>query len=221
MRRTKQQAAETGRQILQAAETLFLDQGYDNVSLEEIASTAGVTRGAIHWHFKNKQGLLLALREEAQAPLRDLARHLPEGNGPALLALFCTAISDAFHRLQNDPRRKGLIRVLLRVDLTLSDEEMDRGSTFRNEIRTVLERIFRLVERDAGLRAPWTPQTAATALSTTISGLVLEWALGRENFHLVPDGETLIRTMLNMLVAAPVETLPSGAGDALNMMPAL
>ncbi|WP_046864018.1 TetR family transcriptional regulator, partial [Microvirga massiliensis] len=62
MRRTKEQAAETRRLILEAAERLFLERDYETVSLEEIAAAAGITRGAVHWHFHNKQGLLLAIR---------------------------------------------------------------------------------------------------------------------------------------------------------------
>ncbi|WP_273546398.1 MULTISPECIES: TetR family transcriptional regulator [unclassified Xanthobacter] len=206
MRRTKEQAAETGRQILKAAEALFLDAGYDNVRLEEIAVAAGVTRGAVHWHFKNKQGLLLALREEAQAPFCELADLVGHENGPALLSHFDKALCEMFSALEGDPRRKGLIRVLMRLDLGLSDQDDNGGTTFREEMRSALERIFQVVERDVGLRPPWTPQTAAAALGVTISGMVLEWALGKDSVRLVPDGLQLIRTMLDMWMKTPGDT---------------
>lgn len=196
MRRTKAEAAETGRNILLAAEILFLDRGYDNVSLEEIAAAAGVTRGAVHWHFKNKQGLLVALREDAQAPFRELAQHLAEDSGLALLDRLSEIISNAFEKLQNDPRQKGLIKVLLRLDMTLPDCEDAEGSTFREEMNTILAGIFQVVDRDIGLPAPWRPETAASALGATISGLVSEWALGRGNFMLIPDGQEFFRMVL-------------------------
>lgn len=229
MRRTKAQAAETGRQILRAAETLFLDKGYDNVSLEEIATAAGVTRGAVHWHFKNKQGLLIALRDDAQAPFRELADHLAADSGPALLERLSDVISTAFEKLQNDPRQKGLIKVLLRLDMTLSDCEDGEGSTFREEMNTILVRIFQVVERDVGLPPPWRPETAASALSATISGLVSEWALGKGNFHLTPDGREFFRMVLGAWtnptetcttapVAAPVAP-PSRRGAAARKAP--
>ncbi|WP_454919095.1 TetR family transcriptional regulator [Xanthobacter sediminis] len=198
MRRTKAEAAETGRQILRAAETLFLDRGYDTVSLEEIAAAAGVTRGAVHWHFKNKQGLLLALRDDAQAPFRELADHLNENNGPALLDRLSETISHVFEKLQNDPRQKGLIKVLLRLDMTLSDCEDGEGSTFREEMNTILLPIFEAVKCDIGLPAPWMPETAASALSATISGLVSEWALGKGNFRLTPEGQNFVRMVLGV-----------------------
>lgn len=196
MRRTKEDAAETGRQILRAAEYLFLDQGFDNVSLEQIAAAAGVTRGAVHWHFKNKQGLLLALQDDAQAPFRELADHLSEKSGSVVLELLGEVISTLFERLHTDPRQKGLIRVLLRLDITLSDSGDKGGSTFREEITAILVRIFQAVEQDAGFPSPWVPKTAALALSTTISGLVTEWALDKGDFELVPDAQALIKLIL-------------------------
>ena len=51
MRRTKEQAEQTRVAILEAAERLFLEKGVAQCSLEQIARAAGVTRGAVYWHF--------------------------------------------------------------------------------------------------------------------------------------------------------------------------
>lgn len=65
MRRTKEQAAETRQTILRVAAALFLDRDYETMSVQEIAEATGVTRGAVHWHFQNKQGQLFAIRDQA------------------------------------------------------------------------------------------------------------------------------------------------------------
>lgn len=197
VRRTKEQAAETGRQILVAAEDLFLNKGYDNVSLEEIAAAAGVTRGAVHWHFKSKQGLLVALRETAQKPFRQLAENLSERASPASLTKLGDVISDIFERLQTDPRQQGLLRVMMRLDITLFENDEEGGTTFREEMHKIIARIFGAVERDAGLPPPWNSETAAAALGATIGGLVSEWAMGRGALRLVPEGQILIRMILS------------------------
>lgn len=197
MRRTKEQAAETGRQILEAAETLFLDKGFDKVNLEEIATAAGVTRGAVHWHFKNKQGLLIALRDNAQEPFRKLAGELQERPDAASLEKLGDLIADMFEQLQTDPRRQGLLRGMMRLDITLADNAEEGGSTFREEMHKLLTQIFQAVEHDTGLPSPWTPQTAAVALNATISGLVGEWALGKGRGQLVPEGQAFIKMILS------------------------
>lgn len=56
-RKTKRQAQETRQQIIDAALRLFTVHGVSATSLSDIATEAGVTRGAIYWHFKNKVDL--------------------------------------------------------------------------------------------------------------------------------------------------------------------
>lgn len=67
MRRTKEEAAQTRQDLLAAALTVFSRKGYEAARLEDIAEIAGVTRGAIYFHFDNKAGLFMALVEDASA----------------------------------------------------------------------------------------------------------------------------------------------------------
>ena len=71
VRRTKEEAEETRRQIIEAARRVFLECGVGSTSLEKIAAAAGVTRGAVYWHFKNKTDLFFAMREDAVLPFLD------------------------------------------------------------------------------------------------------------------------------------------------------
>lgn len=62
-RKTKQEAQETRQHILDVALRLFSQQGVSSTSLGEIAKAAGVTRGAIYWHFKDKSDLFSEIWE--------------------------------------------------------------------------------------------------------------------------------------------------------------
>ncbi|MEO6859784.1 MAG: TetR/AcrR family transcriptional regulator [Solirubrobacteraceae bacterium] len=66
-------------QLLNAALSVIVEQGYEGVSIEAIARTAGVTRPVIYDHFPNLERLLRALieREEEHA-LKQLAAVVPE-----------------------------------------------------------------------------------------------------------------------------------------------
>jgi AcrR family transcriptional regulator len=50
-------------QILDAANALFAEHGYDEVSIEDIASSAGVTRGLVHHYFGGRKEVYIALLE--------------------------------------------------------------------------------------------------------------------------------------------------------------
>ena len=60
-RRTKEDALVTRDLLLDAAERVFQRRGVSRTSLQEIAQEAGLTRGAIYWHFENKADVFDAM----------------------------------------------------------------------------------------------------------------------------------------------------------------
>jgi AcrR family transcriptional regulator len=68
-RKTAEEAAKTRQKIIDASVLAFSRDGVANVTFEQIAGLAGVTRGAIYWHFKNKQDLLETILAEQRHPL--------------------------------------------------------------------------------------------------------------------------------------------------------
>ena len=63
MRRTQEDAEKTKQMILDAGFRMFAEQGYYHTSIEDIAKAANVTRGAVYWHFKNKEDFILAMAD--------------------------------------------------------------------------------------------------------------------------------------------------------------
>ncbi|EJN06754.1 TetR/AcrR family transcriptional regulator [Phyllobacterium sp. YR531] len=194
MKRTKEQAAETRRQILRAAENLFLDKGYENVTLDEIATAAGASRGALHWHFGNKQGLLYALRDEAQSPLQELADCLDAGTALSPLDMLGDAICSIFAAMHHDKRRRGLIRVMMYLDISISQKKPSKSQ--RNEVYDDIARIFAEANRRQRLPSPWTPVAAASAVSAVVVGILEEWSLERSDLQLVPHGQDLVKMVV-------------------------
>ncbi len=74
------------KQVLDAALSVIVQQGYEGVSIEAIARTAGVTRPVVYDHFTNLGELLRALieREEtcAQAQLAEVVPPIPPAGDP-------------------------------------------------------------------------------------------------------------------------------------------
>ena len=61
-------------QILDAANALFAERAYDEVSIEDIASAAGVTRGLVHHYFGGRKEVYIALLERLGARREDELR---------------------------------------------------------------------------------------------------------------------------------------------------
>lgn len=64
-RKTKKEAAATRESVLMAALDLFSEKGYSRTTCAEIGKRIGMTRGAVYWHFENKEALLATLIDYA------------------------------------------------------------------------------------------------------------------------------------------------------------
>lgn len=63
-RRTKEEAEQTRKDILQASLNMFCEKGYTRTTLDDIAKSINLTKGAVYWYFRNKPDILLALIQE-------------------------------------------------------------------------------------------------------------------------------------------------------------
>ncbi|MBB6693126.1 TetR family transcriptional regulator [Cohnella xylanilytica] len=71
MRRSKAEATETVRTLLEVARAHFTEHGYANAALESIVQEANVTRGAVYHHFRSKKELFRVVLENAQREVAD------------------------------------------------------------------------------------------------------------------------------------------------------
>jgi AcrR family transcriptional regulator len=78
------QVGRTRRALLDVARTLFTEHGYQATRTEEVVQRAGVTRGALYHHFRDKEDLFRAVLEEVEAEVfSDLRRRSPDGSIPS------------------------------------------------------------------------------------------------------------------------------------------
>lgn len=75
-RKSKEDTEKTRLAIIDAARRVFLRSGVARSTFEEIAAEAGVTRGAVYYHFQDKETLFFAIREDIlawlEAPVDDV-----------------------------------------------------------------------------------------------------------------------------------------------------
>src|SRR5258708_1416989 len=103
-RRTKEEAQETRSRILDAAERVFYDKGVANASLEDIATSAEVTRGAIYWHFRDKAELFDAMMQRVVLPVDDMIERTGGHAEADPLELLRRATVDVLLRTTRDAR---------------------------------------------------------------------------------------------------------------------
>lgn len=207
MRRTKAEAAETRFSILAAAEKLFFEKGVANGTLDEIATAAGVTRGAIYWHFSSKSDLFLELYNAAQLPRVNIADiDAPSDVGGDPLATVEKMARDWLETLAGDKQRQRLLTILIRTNLAgefqpvLDElEKLDREHTLH------IEAILEKAARESRLSEAWTPQSASRAFKWLIKGICWDWLLYGQRFDLAADGGDNLRRLLESFRKTPAQ----------------
>ncbi len=74
--RKEEKSQITRASLIRVARQLFAEQGYAETATEEIVQRAGVTRGALYHHFRDKEDLFRAVYEDVE---RDLAQRIAAG----------------------------------------------------------------------------------------------------------------------------------------------
>ena len=112
VRRTKEEAQETRSRILDAAELVFYDKGVSRTSLADIAQAAGVTRGAIYWHFENKGDLFTAMFDRVLLPLDELKAASVDPNEADPLGRIRELCTLCLRNTATDARRRRVFDIL-------------------------------------------------------------------------------------------------------------
>ncbi len=198
VRKTKEVAQETRRAILDAAEIVFQEHGVSHTSLAEIAKAAGVTRGAVYWHFANKAALFHALTQRVVGPLEErLAemQSLEQGNPVDRLRDLTLYFIDL---MVNDPRYFRILEIswhkceYVGEMAAIRDTHLECGSRFL----AISEEGFRLAQQRGFLPSTLDPRCAAMGLIAVVDGLVVNWTLDRTLFPLGSYGPLIVDAYL-------------------------
>ena len=182
MRRTKEDAAKTREAIVSAALACFERHGLARATMEQIAAEAGVTKGAVYWHFSNKHEIFHALRQQVSLPLLDRADTtlLHAAGAPALerVGRFLDATLEA---LEGDRRlREALSVMLFKCEyVEAMADELDDGRRNTRRLVAALEAAYADARVEGSLRADLTPRAAAVETLAFLTGLTRLWLLDR------------------------------------------
>ena len=179
-RRTKEDAQATREALLDAAERVFEQRGVSRTSLNHIAEAAGVTRGAVYWHFKDKADLFNAMMERVTLPLESELAGVYQAPGDPIDALV-TRLLHSFAQIAADARTQRVLNIAVMLVEHVEDlwpvrdrhVQMDRANVER--MRLVLERASALRQQPL----PAAAQPLAEGFHAMVRGLVYSWLLER------------------------------------------
>jgi len=200
-RRTKDDAEKTRDALLDAAETVFYARGVSRTSLEQVAAAAGVTRGAVYWHFKDKLELCAAMTDRVFLPHEDMLKQLNAQKTTTPLNDLKKACIHSLQMMATDKRRQNVVSILtLRCEYV---EEMvgimERKNQCKNRMLDLSEKLFSRARALKMLAPHWTPRKAALALQALMSGLISLGLEQRKNFAFATSGVACVEAFFKSL----------------------
>ena len=170
--RREERKEETRRELIAAAQEVFVERGFNRASLEEIAGKAGYTTGAVYWHFGGKDDLFLAVFEAyALTRVKELSeiREVSEGELPQRARAF------ADHWMARHAADPAFMVVSLEFLVhAWRDPRLREGLAARHAAaRLALGRMLEQEAEAAGVELPMPAQDIATALRELGVGLAL------------------------------------------------
>jgi len=199
MRRTKEESEQTRQQILAAARDMFARQGVTRTSLEQIAQAAGVTRGAIYWHFSNKTALFYAMREQVLLPCIDQVDPTLLGADPTdPLAGVERLLRELINKVETDLATRQTFQILTFKCEYVGElqRELELQLTHNREFMSKLTQAYGRAERANQLRTDLKPELAALDTCSFLVGLLRLW--------LMDEDGTLVRNTAAELIGAHI-----------------
>ncbi|MHB8744770.1 MAG: TetR family transcriptional regulator [Sulfuricaulis sp.] len=178
VRKTKFATEQTRQQIIAAARAVFAERGVSRTTLAQIASKAGVTRGAIYWHFANKPALFFAMMEQVSLPLIDrMDENLPASGSDDPLRGIRSQMREVLRLIETDPTARTTFEIInLKCEYvdefaSLDTQMIQSGCNFM----AVLERAYKTANKQGLLRDGADAPLLALESFAFMKGLIRLW----------------------------------------------
>ncbi|MFF9778131.1 ScbR family autoregulator-binding transcription factor [Streptomyces sp. NPDC013978] len=158
----QERAARTRQALIRAGAEVFAKEGFAPASLSSISRRAGVSNGALHFHFESKKALAFAVEAEALEAVRQVVRDAQGGDDGPLQALVA-ATYGLMGRIADD--------IVVRAGFALCGVPgQGKPPSLRREWQCWVEETLRRAEADGWLAAGISPGDAASAVVAVVVG---------------------------------------------------
>jgi TetR/AcrR family acrAB operon transcriptional repressor len=190
VRRTKEEAQATRGHILDTAELVFEQRGVSGTSLQEIAKAAGLTRGAIYWHFRDKADLFNAMMERVTLPLEETEDVCGFKGANITLTQMRDGFVDVLRKVVSDPQLRRVFGIATHKVEYVGEMEAvrERHLSMRNACLGDMERALKRAVRSGALPKGTSARGGAIGMLAMFDGLLQNWMLDQQGFDLMRVG---------------------------------
>jgi len=190
--------SDTRTKILDSAEKMFAKFGFQGATLDDVAKEAGLTKGAVYWHFSSKQDLYLALCERS---LRRLLRGLPEQiqeifSSPDVKDKLKNFFADQFAACEKEGGQRPMLFFEF-ISSGRNDSIRKKLCDSFSELFEETARILRKLQSERLINDEVDAHDLSIALHSFVNGVVLMWLIAPNQVSFPTLAETMSEMILN------------------------
>src|SRR2546428_2575046 len=200
------------KQLMAAAIDCFARLGYQGTTIDRIARDAGVTKGAVYYHFRDKEELLFeAVKDRIGGFEQHVLEKVKVTPAPDALTRLREVVDVCFFHATVSNHRRFI--------MTLMIEALDTNPRLSIEFRNILRRmrdfladVVRDGQRRGTLRTGVSPEAAAAVIAGGIMGAEIQHYQDREQVDLRATLDTLVEQLAAWLAPRGAETRKAAGG---------
>lgn len=186
---------DTRTRIMKAGVKIFAELGYHQASLDKVAAEAGLTKGAVYWHFSSKQDLFLAILDyQLSRQLRVLPSEIEQmlkADDPVLA--LSEWLSSQLCALEGEEGKSMLF--LEFVTSSREPEVREKLKAIHGKILDGVALFMEEMQKKGWVRADLDPRAISVMTDALLKGLVVEWLVDPDRIKL----KTLFQTISKVL----------------------
>jgi len=167
------------KQLLDAALHVFATQGFEKASMREIAASAGMTTGAIYYHYKNKDDLYYDAVKESAYFVHKLSEKDKDSN--------IKTNQEMFEEISFNVRDRMSKQIEQRLLILLTAYAISKGGRIKEKYRLdyndIIDKVAKLYFYAFGVENEACQKRVAAILVAALDGVALQYSLGVLDIH--------------------------------------
>ena len=166
-------AAETRKRIVATAKKLITENGFENVSIEEIAKEAEVSTGSFYTYFKKKEDVIEELNQLSFYRLAEITNEMKDKGLDDRLKYYCRQFLAEIERVGIEICRQWIRNNITPVNMEISGKETTKYNHDYLAMKSLLEEGIRRGE----LTVDTPVDEMAFYINTQLYGLMVAWCM--------------------------------------------
>jgi TetR/AcrR family fatty acid metabolism transcriptional regulator len=196
-------------EIIEATYFCIALKGYSNITMQDIADSAGVSKGVIHYYFRSKEDLFLSVFEKL---IGDLDNHIAAKVSRAKTPpeKICAIISAVFEKVRENKKFQVVLLDFWAHSTkhpTLKAANANQYGRYRHMTKKIIAEGI-----ESGYFKECEPDRVASALIGLIEGLVIQWIFDEKAFDL-RRAQKIAEEIIMAFFSEKVPEQRTGKGD--------